>query len=457
MRSKTNSHRTSWPLSVVFVFLILILFSSGAHATIYDVYGKYLDGATEESPLGAFWPGDGEWRAVSSLGDPDDSLPEWLDFVGDSYSGGPGGTNYAFFTYSGAYDVGDGYGSQYYAYFRLRVDEGTFTAGDWADTISIMIDGDANGTTDYALAWDTKGEDAGVVHGLEFQVVKTDAATWGGTDFDDVDKDMGKKLVNWTTCDTGKGCWYVDIPYVAWLYEPDATTDYYFAGFMRVVDGQSAGIWGTTMFIDVAVSWDYLIAASTAAHGKSSSLPILSSSSNWRLQMGSIADATDHNAFNTDAAANSTIATSPKLWSSNTPLVVELVSFTATPSRNGILLKWETASEIDNAGFHIWRSDTAEGTYAQITDQLIPAQGGPTSGAAYNYEDTDVAQGKDYFYKLEVIDTKGASEFLGPVSASSGKATAVPTLSQWGVIALFLVLGSGAFLALRRRQFGTGH
>jgi hypothetical protein len=135
------------------------------------------------------------------------------------------------------------------------------------------------------------------------------------------------------------------------------------------------------------------------------------------------------------------------------PLLVELASFTATPSQNGILLEWETASEIDHAGFHIWRSGSAEGTYTQITDALIPAEGGPSMGAVYAYEDTnmlrkvytrhdrnrnriyvfqDLAGGRAYYYRLEAIDDAGMSEFFGPVSASVQNPAPAP--KGWGKI-----------------------
>lgn len=41
----------------------------------------------------------------------------------------------------------------------------------------------------------------------------------------------------------------------------------------------------------------------------------------------------------------------------NNPDLVELISFTAMGFGNAVMVAWETASEIDTAGFHIWRSD----------------------------------------------------------------------------------------------------
>ncbi|PXF58511.1 MAG: hypothetical protein C4B58_06535 [Deltaproteobacteria bacterium] len=85
-----------------------------------------------------------------------------------------------------------------------------------------------------------------------------------------------------------------------------------------------------------------------------------------------------------------------------------------------MLLTWETASEIDNAGFHLWRTETEDAEYNRITDYLIPAEGGPTQGAEYSYEDFDVVSGLTYYYQLEDIDYSGISTFHGPVSATLG-------------------------------------
>ena len=97
--------------------------------------------------------------------------------------------------------------------------------------------------------------------------------------------------------------------------------------------------------------------------------------------------------------------------------LVELTSFLATGHFKSVLIQWTTASEIDNAGFHLWRSEAEDGAYVRITDALIPAEGGPAWGAEYEYEDFDVEPGLTYYYKLEDIDYSGTSTFHGPVTA----------------------------------------
>ena len=100
------------------------------------------------------------------------------------------------------------------------------------------------------------------------------------------------------------------------------------------------------------------------------------------------------------------------------PTAIDLLSFTAEAGDDRVTLAWETGTEVDNAGFNIWRSEAAEGPYTKINDALIPAEGDAVSGASYTYTDTDVVKGVTYYYKLEDVDIHGISAFHGPVSAT---------------------------------------
>ena len=100
------------------------------------------------------------------------------------------------------------------------------------------------------------------------------------------------------------------------------------------------------------------------------------------------------------------------------PTVINLTSFTATPKAGKVILQWATESEIDNAGFNLYRSKSADGEYIKINASLIPAQGSPTQGASYEFIDKDVKNRKTYWYKLEDIDFNGVSTMHGPISAT---------------------------------------
>jgi hypothetical protein len=101
------------------------------------------------------------------------------------------------------------------------------------------------------------------------------------------------------------------------------------------------------------------------------------------------------------------------------PTAVDLVSFTATPARSTIHVEWETATEIDNLGFNLYRAESAGGPWTQLNESLIPTQvpGSPV-GAIYTFEDSNVQTGVTYFYRLEDVDVHGQSTFHGPVDAT---------------------------------------
>jgi hypothetical protein len=102
-------------------------------------------------------------------------------------------------------------------------------------------------------------------------------------------------------------------------------------------------------------------------------------------------------------------------WSFAT--LVELSSFTATPSNRAVIIEWTTASEIDNAGFNIYRAEEG-GEYVKINDALIAAQGSPTGEATYEFVDDNVQNRTQYSYKLEDIDIYGTATMHGPVTAT---------------------------------------
>lgn len=101
------------------------------------------------------------------------------------------------------------------------------------------------------------------------------------------------------------------------------------------------------------------------------------------------------------------------------PTLITLASFQAIPSHNSVTIQWETAGEIDNAGFNIYRAGL-DGAYKKINANIIPAQGSPTTGAQYYFTDDSAKNRNTYSYKLEDIDINGTATLHGPVSATPG-------------------------------------
>jgi hypothetical protein len=115
----------------------------------------------------------------------------------------------------------------------------------------------------------------------------------------------------------------------------------------------------------------------------------------------------------------------------NNPTAVKLVSFTATPTSPGIVLFWETASEHNNAGFHLYRQVGSAGPLVRLNDTLIPSRSpGGDQGASYTFSDPDVQDGIGYRYTLEDVDLNGTRTAHGPVEATAPYAVFLPLVGR---------------------------
>jgi hypothetical protein len=99
-------------------------------------------------------------------------------------------------------------------------------------------------------------------------------------------------------------------------------------------------------------------------------------------------------------------------------LPVQMTEIQAKASaKDGITLRWTTESELNNVGFHVWRSEAEDKPYKRISNVLIPGHGNSSSQNTYSFSDRDIQVGKTYWYKIEAVSAGGKSEFLGPISA----------------------------------------
>ncbi|KPK82822.1 MAG: hypothetical protein AMS27_13900, partial [Bacteroides sp. SM23_62_1] len=82
---------------------------------------------------------------------------------------------------------------------------------------------------------------------------------------------------------------------------------------------------------------------------------------------------------------------------------VELVSFEALETDGKVVLKWETASEKNNLGFHILKSQTEDGEFIKVNDAVIEGN----DNGIYSFTDGDVETGSTYYYILQSVDITG--------------------------------------------------
>ena len=109
-------------------------------------------------------------------------------------------------------------------------------------------------------------------------------------------------------------------------------------------------------------------------------------------------------------------------------LPVELSSFTASVSADGVLLSWSTSTETNNQGFEIERSGSSSGSDMWTTIGFVKGHGTVTEANSYSFTDRNAAR-EDYSYRLKQIDLDGSFEYSNVVEIGYA-GPAVFTLEQ---------------------------
>jgi hypothetical protein len=98
---------------------------------------------------------------------------------------------------------------------------------------------------------------------------------------------------------------------------------------------------------------------------------------------------------------------------------ITLSSFTAQADKGSVTINWKTETEIDNAGFNLYRADLIGGSLVKINgDALIPGAGTSTSGASYQFIDTAVKNRMKAVYILEDVEFDGDTVLHGSISVT---------------------------------------
>ncbi len=145
----------------------------------------------------------------------------------------------------------------------------------------------------------------------------------------------------------------------------------------------------------------------------------LYSSTNFGSNWTKISDARD--VTNNLITANSLISgTRLTAADEGSPLPVELSSLTASSIKEGILLEWQTATEINNYGFEIQRA-IANNNFETIG--FVAGNGNSNSIKSYSFTDNYLSNEK-LSYRLKQIDNDGKFVYSDVVEVNS---TQIPT------------------------------
>ncbi|MDT8304703.1 MAG: hypothetical protein RRC07_02105 [Anaerolineae bacterium] len=111
-----------------------------------------------------------------------------------------------------------------------------------------------------------------------------------------------------------------------------------------------------------------------------------------------------------------------------------------------ITVTWETETEVNSAGFNIYRSQAPDGAYQRLNDQLVPSRGSPVTGASYQYVDDDVAAGETYYYRLEDVELDNSTELHDVLQYTA------PAITWWIMVAAVFSALFGVLLLIKGIQ-----
>lgn len=102
-----------------------------------------------------------------------------------------------------------------------------------------------------------------------------------------------------------------------------------------------------------------------------------------------------------------------------------------------VVVEWSTASELDTAGYFLYRSTDPSGPFVRVHPDLISASPDPLTGGSYKYSDPSLEPWQTYYYELEAIGTNGSSDRYGPIVVK-----AQPSGMTELALAVFMILVS---------------
>jgi hypothetical protein len=99
-------------------------------------------------------------------------------------------------------------------------------------------------------------------------------------------------------------------------------------------------------------------------------------------------------------------------------LPVELTSFTAALNNGAVELKWNTATEVNNYGFEVQRSETQNYNWTKIG--FVNGSGNSNSPNEYSFTDKTISYGS-YAYRLKQLDNDGAHTYSDVIEVNAAQ------------------------------------
>lgn len=111
-----------------------------------------------------------------------------------------------------------------------------------------------------------------------------------------------------------------------------------------------------------------------------------------------------------------------------TPTLVSLSSFRAYEDNGKLLVEWKTSSELNTAGFYLFRLDESTGDYIRINKKLLPSLLTSSIGGTYSLIDKGAFPQGRLIYILVEIEGKGSANVYGPFTVYADGQSAIESL-----------------------------
>ena len=129
---------------------------------------------------------------------------------------------------------------------------------------------------------------------------------------------------------------------------------------------------------------------------------------------------------------NTTDIGDPGYRNTEKSLPVALSHFRAESSDSGVIVNWTTESELDNAGFNIYRSSSTEGPFVKVNTNLIHGAGTTSQRKAYTWTDTTATPNVAYYYQIEDVSFSGVRQLLATQRLQGVISAKNRLITHWG-------------------------
>jgi hypothetical protein len=108
-----------------------------------------------------------------------------------------------------------------------------------------------------------------------------------------------------------------------------------------------------------------------------------------------------------------------------------------------ITIEWQTETEVNTAGFNVYRAESPEGPFQRMNSGLIASRGSASSGASYTFSDEAVTARQTYYYRLEDVELDNSTQQHDVVAYTA------PAAGWWVTITVAFSVIAGLFLLIR--------